>query len=45
MITQINKSDSNQISHLLPFTDILRRGGSEETSLRVTCEKPYVIDI
>ena len=29
-------------SHLLSFTDVSRRKRSEETPLRVTCERPYV---
>ena len=36
------QSNWNQISHLLPFTDMSHHGRSEEILLRVTCKWPYV---
>jgi len=32
----------DQISHLLPLTDMSRCGRCKETPLQVTCELPYV---
>jgi hypothetical protein len=39
------QSDENQISHLLSSTDMSWRGKSEETSLRVTRECLYMVNI
>jgi len=37
------QSGSNHISLLLPLTDMLQCGRSEETTLRVTCNWPHVM--
>jgi hypothetical protein len=41
----VHQVDSNQNSHLIPFTSMPRRVIFEETPLRVTREWPYVITI